>query len=119
MEHSSNNYLLEVQNLHLHFFTNEGVVKAVNGATYGIRRGKTLCVVGESGCGKSVTARAILQIVQKPGKIIDGQVIYHRQQDDNNIETINITKLPAAQQSHPSDSWQRNLDDFPRTNDIA
>ena len=52
--------LLEVTDLKIHFFTDEGVVKAVDGVSYTIQRGKTLCVVGESGSGKSVAARAIL-----------------------------------------------------------
>ena len=66
--------LLEVQDLQVHFQTEEGVVKAVDGASFTIPRGKTVCVVGESGCGKSVTARAILQVVDAPGRIVGGQV---------------------------------------------
>ncbi len=85
--------LLEVQDLKLHFFTNEGVVKAVNGASYTVQRGKTLCIVGESGCGKSVAARAILQIVHQPGKIIDGKIFYHRPLASGRTETVDITRL--------------------------
>lgn len=85
--------LLEMIDLKLHFFTAEGVVKAVDGASYTIRRGKTLCVVGESGCGKSVAARAILQIVHRPGKIINGQILYHRPQPGGGTETIDITAM--------------------------
>ncbi|CAG0992018.1 partial Oligopeptide transport ATP-binding protein OppF, partial [Anaerolineae bacterium] len=59
----SSDLLLEVRDLKLHFFADEGVVKALDGISYTIQRGKTLCVVGESGSGKSVAARAILQIV--------------------------------------------------------
>ena len=67
--------LIEVKNLKVHFFTDEGVVKAVDGVDLTIHRGRTLCLVGESGCGKSVTSRAILQIVHKAGRIVDGQIL--------------------------------------------
>ena len=70
--------LVEVENLHVHFKLNEGMVKAVNGVNFTIPAGKTLGVVGESGCGKSVTARAIMRIVRTPGRIVEGKVLYHR-----------------------------------------
>jgi oligopeptide/dipeptide ABC transporter ATP-binding protein len=85
--------LLEMRDLKLHFFTDEGVVKAVDGVTYDIKRGKTLCVVGESGSGKSVTARAILGLVNHPGRIVDGAIRYHQPQPDGTTETIDITAL--------------------------
>jgi peptide/nickel transport system ATP-binding protein len=69
--------LLEVKDLRIHFFTDEGVVKAVDGVDLTIERGKTLCLVGESGCGKSVTSRAFLKIIRSPGRIVDGQMLYH------------------------------------------
>ena len=71
--------LLEVRNLKTHFFTDEGVVRAVDGVNYTIRRGRTLGIVGESGCGKSVTAQSILRIVPRPGKIVEGEILFHRQ----------------------------------------
>jgi peptide/nickel transport system ATP-binding protein len=70
--------LVEVENLHVHFKLEEGIVKAVNGVNFSIPAGKTLGVVGESGCGKSVTARAIMRIVRPPGRIVEGKVLYHR-----------------------------------------
>ncbi len=73
-----NEVFLEVKGLRTQFFTDEGVVKAVDGADFRIRRGKTVCLVGESGCGKSVTARSILQIVDKPGRIVEGEILFHR-----------------------------------------
>ncbi len=74
----STQQLLEVQNLKTHFFTDDGVVKAVNGVDLSIRRGESLGVVGESGCGKSVTAQSIMQIVPSPpGKIVDGKILFH------------------------------------------
>jgi peptide/nickel transport system ATP-binding protein len=75
--------LLEITGLKTHFFTDEGVVKAVDGVDLAIERGKTLCVVGESGCGKSVTARSILQIVDPPGRIVGGQILFHGRTTDN------------------------------------
>jgi peptide/nickel transport system ATP-binding protein len=66
--------LLEYQDVRLHFFTDEGVVKAVDGVDLPVKRGRTLCVVGESGCGKSVMALAALRIVQEPGRIVSGQI---------------------------------------------
>ena len=67
--------VLEVENLQTHFFTNDGVVRAVDGVSYGVRRGETLGVVGESGCGKSVTALSILRLVANPpGRIVGGAV---------------------------------------------
>jgi peptide/nickel transport system ATP-binding protein len=91
----SNNALIEVKGLRTHFFTDEGVVKAVDGADFVIPRGKTLCVVGESGSGKSITARSILQIVDHPGRIIAGDILFHRSPG----ETINLAKMnPRGQE---------------------
>ena len=70
--------LIEIKNLKTHFFLDEGTVQAVNGVDFTIHQHKTLCVVGESGCGKSVTARSILQIVDQPGRIVEGEILYHR-----------------------------------------
>ncbi len=69
--------LLEVRDLHTHFFTDEGIVRSVDGVDLTVQRGRTLCVLGESGCGKSVTARSILNIVDRPGRITSGQLLWH------------------------------------------
>jgi len=69
--------LLELKNLKTHFFTQDGVVKAVDGVTFSVGDGKTLGVVGESGCGKSVTAMSILKLIGRPGRIVDGQILVH------------------------------------------
>ncbi len=69
--------LLEVKNLHVSFFLIEGTIRAVDGVSFKIEQGKTLGVVGESGCGKSVTARAILNMVRPPGRILEGEVNYY------------------------------------------
>ncbi|WP_062120053.1 ABC transporter ATP-binding protein [Aureimonas sp. AU40] len=71
--------VLEVRDLRTHFENRTGVLKAVDGVSFDVRRGRTLAVVGESGSGKSVTARSILQIVDRPGRIVGGSVLLHRQ----------------------------------------
>jgi oligopeptide/dipeptide ABC transporter ATP-binding protein len=85
--------LLEVSDLKIHFFTNEGVVKAVDGMDLTIERGKTLCLVGESGCGKSVASRAFLQIIRKPGKLVSGQMLFHHLPENGATSTIDLAKL--------------------------
>ncbi len=80
--------LLEVKDLKVHFFTDEGVVKAVDGLSYTLQAGKTLCLVGESGSGKSVSARALLQLVSRPGRVVDGSMLYHHE-----TGTVDIAKL--------------------------
>lgn len=87
------NSLIDINNLHIHFFTNEGIVRAVDGVNLSIERGKTLCMVGESGCGKSVTARAILNIVHNPGRIVEGQILFHSPLPGGGSETIDVAQL--------------------------
>ena len=72
--------LLDVRGLQTHFFTADGVVKAVDGVDLTIRRGQTVGLVGESGCGKSVTALSIMRLIQSPpGKIVGGQIMFEGQ----------------------------------------
>ena len=66
--------LLEVNDLHTSFFTPAGEVKAVNGVSFNLDRGKVLGIVGESGSGKSVTAYSVMQILEKTGKIVSGSI---------------------------------------------
>jgi len=69
--------LLEVRNLKTYFFSEEGVVRAVDGVDLHVDRGETVGVIGESGCGKSVTALSIMRLVpQPPGRIVEGQILY-------------------------------------------
>jgi peptide/nickel transport system ATP-binding protein len=70
--------LLSVRDLKTHFFLDEGIVKAVDGVSFDLHRGKTLGIVGESGCGKSITARSILRIVERPGRVVSGEMIFNR-----------------------------------------
>src|SRR6476661_2290218 len=88
--------LLEVEDLKTHIFLDEGTVRAVDGCSFSIRRGETLGVVGESGCGKSITARSILRIVRKPGRIVDGKILWHRTPESGDgaqAEVIDLTTL--------------------------
>lgn len=69
--------LIEVKNLAVSYYTYAGEVAAVRGVSFDIKRGKTTAIVGESGCGKTVTAKSIMGLIQKPGKILDGsQIVY-------------------------------------------
>src|SRR5215471_19309794 len=70
--------LLSVRNLHTYFAQDEGTVKAVDGVNLEMGVGATLGIVGESGCGKSVTARSILRIVDRPGRIVEGEIWFRR-----------------------------------------
>ena len=90
---STTDILIEVKNLKTSFQLREGIVRAVDGASFAIRRGKTLGVVGESGCGKSVTAQSILQIVPKPGRIESGEITYYPDNNAHGTEPIRITDL--------------------------
>ena len=68
--------LLEVKNLKTYFFTEDGVVKAVDGVDFYLRRGEVLGLVGESGCGKSVTSHSIMRLIGQPGKIVEGEILF-------------------------------------------
>ena len=70
----SEQFLLEIKDLKTYFFTEDGVVKAVDGVDFNVKRGEILGLVGESGCGKSVTALSIMQLVGNPGRIISGDL---------------------------------------------
>ena len=71
--------ILEVQNLKTYFVTKEKTVKAVDDVSFTIRQGESFALVGESGCGKSATCRSILRLIRKPGKIVDGHILYKGQ----------------------------------------
>jgi ABC-type dipeptide/oligopeptide/nickel transport system ATPase component len=71
------NQLLEVSNLRTYFFTEAGVVKAVDGISLNVEEGKTVGIVGESGSGKSVTAQSVLRIVPRPGRVVDGTIKFN------------------------------------------
>jgi len=83
---------VEFDNLHTYFFTDIGTVKAVDGVTFEIPKGRTVGVVGESGCGKSVTALSLMQLVQRPqGQIVKGSIRF-----DIGNKVVDIAKTPTA-----------------------
>src|SRR5882757_3628316 len=81
--------LLSVRNLRTSFFQDEGITKAVDGASFDVAPGKTLGIVGESGCGKSVTAQSILRIVDRPGRIVDGEIVLTRA-DGSQVDLVKL-----------------------------
>ncbi|MFX0034955.1 MAG: oligopeptide/dipeptide ABC transporter ATP-binding protein [Candidatus Hermodarchaeota archaeon] len=83
---SSSGILLEIKNLKTNFFTEEGVVKAVDGISFNLYEDEVLGLVGETGCGKSVTALSILRLVRAPGKIVDGIIKF------NGINLLDLSK---------------------------
>ena len=71
--------MLEVKNLQTHFSLDQGVIKAVDGVDLRVAQGETLALVGESGCGKTVTALSILRLIDEPGRIVGGTVLFKGQ----------------------------------------
>ncbi len=86
-----NDVILDVQNLQTYFYTEDGVVKAVDGIDIQVKRGEVLGLVGESGCGKSVSSFSVLRLVGVPGKIVSGEVWFNGQ---------DILKLTDAEMGH-------------------
>jgi peptide/nickel transport system ATP-binding protein len=88
--------LLSVRNLKTYFPQDEGTVKAVDGASFDLYQGRTLGIVGESGCGKSITARSILRIIDRPGRIVEGEIRFRRLKNldsGGSDEVIDLAKL--------------------------
>jgi len=81
--------LIEIKNLKVNFFLDEGTVEALRGVNLEIHRNRTFGIVGESGCGKSVLSQALLRIIPSPGKIVEGEILYHRE----NGKSIDLLKL--------------------------
>jgi oligopeptide/dipeptide ABC transporter ATP-binding protein len=87
----NNQPLLEVCNLKTHFFTEDGVVKAVDGVDFKVFPGEVLGLVGESGCGKSVTSLSIMRLISQPGKIVAGEIVFDGQ---------NLLKMSEDEMTH-------------------
>ncbi len=87
--------LLSIRNLKTYFVMDEGTAQAVDGVSFDVYPGQVVGIVGESGCGKSVTIKSVLRIVQKPGKIIDGEILWRRQKPNGQDEIIDLTVLGA------------------------
>jgi peptide/nickel transport system ATP-binding protein len=88
--------LLSVRNLKTYFAQDEGTVRAVDGVSFDMAQSVTLGIVGESGCGKSVTARSILRIVDRPGKIVEGEISFRRPpKNGGGSQVLDLAKLDA------------------------
>ncbi len=90
--------LLSVRDLRVAFHMDEGVVRAVDGVSFDVSAGQVVGIVGESGCGKSVTMKAILQIVEEPGRIASGEILFRRRPrapDGDGGEVVDLAKLHA------------------------
>ena len=106
--------LLEVNDLHTQFFTRDGVVRAVDGVSFHLEQGETLGIVGESGCGKSVTALSLMRLIpQPPGKIVQGSILFDGQDvlkmdkseaRKRTIELLELVGIPSA---------KKRVDDYP------
>jgi oligopeptide/dipeptide ABC transporter ATP-binding protein len=88
---NNNQPLLEVKGLKTHFFTEDGVVKAVDGVDFYVYEGEILGLVGESGCGKSVTALSIMQLVSEPGRIVQGDLKF----DNLDLRSLSTSEIQA------------------------
>ena len=93
MSNNQNDILLEVKDLRVHFQLDEGLLKAVNGVDFVVREGRTLGLVGESGCGKSVTNQALMGLVPHPG-VVTGEILLHKKGRKPLDKPIDIVKLP-------------------------
>ncbi|MBE6682940.1 MAG: ABC transporter ATP-binding protein [Ruminococcaceae bacterium] len=92
---SDQNNILEIDNLHTYFFTEQGVVKAVNGVSFDIPKNSTVGVVGESGCGKSVTSMSVMRLLQGPvGQIYSGSIRFASKEADGSEKIYDIAKMP-------------------------
>ena len=103
----SDQLLLEVTDLKTYFFCDEGTVRAIDGVDFNVWRGQTLGVVGESGCGKSVTARSILRIVPKPGRIVNGEITLYRECGSGNGSTV--TEMVKLTELDPKGAMIRSI----------
>jgi oligopeptide/dipeptide ABC transporter ATP-binding protein len=99
--------ILRIEQLRTFFYTQEGVVKAVDGATFAVKKGRVLGIVGESGCGKSVTAQSVLRIVPPPGRIVEGKILYRRRRNGNGSNAI--SELVDLTELHPRGKEMRAI----------
>ena len=85
--------VLQVENLRVHFFLDEGVVRAVDKVSFSLEQGKTLGIVGESGSGKSVIGQSILRIVPPPGRIVEGEILLNMGNGDGTPDRLDLVTL--------------------------
>ena len=104
------NNVLEIDNLHTYFFTDVGTSKAVDGVTFSVPIGKTVGVVGESGCGKSVTSLSIMQLLQRPqGQIVDGEIRLNLGDKAYNIPEVPIEAMQNIRGNYVSMIFQEPM----------
>ena len=105
------NNVVEIENLHTHFFTDVGTVKAVDGVSFDVPEGKTIGVVGESGCGKSVTSLSIMQLLQRPqGQIVEGEIRMNL-----GDKAYDIVKTPTEAMQHLRGNYMAMIFQEPMT----
>jgi len=104
----TNDVILDVKDLHTYFFTESGQIRALSGVDFSLKRGEVLGIVGESGCGKSVTAQCIMNMVPNPGRIMGGEINYYRRASGQ-TEQVDIVR------QHPRGRIMRSI----RGNEIA
>ena len=90
---NANDIALDIRGLHTYFYTDVGVARALNGVTLQVPSGKVIGVVGESGCGKSVTALSVMRLVPQPGKIVSGSITFNRRRENQQVKSIDLTAL--------------------------
>ena len=106
--------LLEISNLRTYFFTEAGVVKALDGMSLEVYKGQAVGLVGESGSGKSVTAQSVLRIVPRPGRIVDGSVKFEGEELLNLVLSYPIHSAKKAKQVLCRHRHSSKLSDFVR-----
>ena len=104
--------ILQVSNLKTYFYTSQGVVKAVDGVSFNIEKGKVFGIVGESGSGKTLTALSILKLISFPGKIVDGQIIFNQGTDGVDLANANERILRDIRGSSISFVFQEPASSF-------
>ncbi len=101
---SSDDLLLEIKNLKTQFALDEGTVRAVDGVNIAIKRGQVVGIVGESGCGKSMTAMSVMRLIPPPGQIVEGEILFHRPRHGSaSTDVVDLTQF------HPNDRQLREI----------
>ena len=105
MKFEDNKHLLEVNNLRTFFYTDDGIVKAVDGVDFYVKKGEVLGLVGESGCGKSVTSLSIMNLIEAPGHIKSGEIFFEGQ----DVLSLSEKQLTQIRGNHLSMIFQQPL----------
>lgn len=108
MVDNNHQIVVQVENLKTYFFLHEGTAKAVDGVSFDLYRGRTLGVIGESGCGKSVTSQSIMRLVQTPpGKIVEGHIWLHQYDEQNQFKgKVDVVPLKSDSKELRKIRWK-------------